>query len=179
MRDGSPLGLLAAAGLCGAAAPTGESVLAQEPPELAQRLEQQGLVVMEDVASQERASFAVAYVLRAQPRERALALVTDPKRQTEWRPDLSSVETVETKAEIRVDEVRMKVMFRELAYRVKYHRDPETDRIAWTLDPRFDNDLARFDGFWEFYPMRDGGRSAASARASMPAPRCRPSCSGI
>jgi hypothetical protein len=40
---------------------------------------------------------------------------------------------------------------------VRYRRDPQTDRIEWALDPRFDNDLARFEGFWEFYPMKDGG----------------------
>jgi len=158
VRRGSLLGMLVAAGLgLGGAKPTGESVLSQEPPELAQRLRERGIVVMEDVASDERATFVVAFVIFAQPRERAIALVADPKRQLEWRTDLSGVETVETVADSRVDEVRIRVLFRELVYRVKYHRDPETDRISWALDPRFENDLDRFDGFWEFYPLENGG----------------------
>jgi hypothetical protein len=152
------LALLVAAGLSLGAAPplTGESVLAREPPELVERLQQQGLVVMEDVANPERASFVIAYVIFAQPRERTIALVTNPKRQTEWRTDLKSVETISTMAHTRVDEIRMRVLFRDLVYRVKYQRDPETDRISWELDPSFENALARFEGFWEFYPMTQG-----------------------
>ena len=151
------LGLLAAAGLyLGAAQLTGESILSHEPPELVERLRDQGLVVMEDVANPERASFVIALVIFAQDRERAIALVTDPKRQMEWRSDLDSVEIVEAAAQTRVDEIHMRVLFRELVYRVKYHRDPETDRISWALDPRFENGLVHFEGFWEFYPMTDG-----------------------
>jgi hypothetical protein len=148
--------LLLAAGLATGAAPSGEAVLSREPPELVQRLYEQRMVVMEDVANTGRPSFVIAYVMFEQPRERARALVTDPTRQTEWRKDLSRVDVVETTADTRVDEVALKVMFRELVYRVKYRRDAETDRIEWTLDPSFDNDLDRFEGFWEFYPLRNG-----------------------
>lgn len=158
MTRGRLLGVILAAGLgFGAALPTGESVLSEEPPELVERLRERGIVVMEDVASDERSTFVVAYVMFAQPRERAIALVTDPKRQLEWRSDLSGVETLETAPGIRVDEIRIRVLFRELVYRVKYQRDPTTDRIAWALDPRFENDLERFEGFWEFYSLANGG----------------------
>jgi hypothetical protein len=50
----------------------------------------------------------------------------------------------------------MRVMFRDFVYRVKYVRDPETERIAWSLDPSFDNSFARLDGFWEFYALAEG-----------------------
>jgi Polyketide cyclase / dehydrase and lipid transport len=158
MSSSSRVALLVASALClSGALPSGESMLSREPPELVKRLYDNGLVVMEDVAGPDRTSFVVAYVMFAQPRERALALVTDPRRQTEWRSDLKRVDTVETGTDTRVDEIRMKVMFRELVYRVRYRREPETDRIAWTLDSRFDNDLSRFEGFWEFYPLQAGG----------------------
>jgi hypothetical protein len=157
MSARSRLALLPLLALCLGVERSGEEVLAQEPPELARQLDDAGLVVMEDVASSERTTFVIAYVRFEKPRERAMALVTDPSRQLEWRPDLESVRVVETDGPDRVDEVRMKVMFRELVYRVKYHRDPDTDRISWTLDPRFDNALSTFEGFWEFYPMRNGG----------------------
>ncbi len=158
MRSARLFALPLAAGLCLAAAvPTGESVLSREPPELVKRLHDQGLVVLEDVANPDRASFVLAYVILAQPRERAIALVTDPQRQTEWRPDLSRVEIVETTAHGRLDEIHMRVMFRDLVYRVRYDRDPETDRIEWGLDPSFENDLDHLEGFWEFYQLRDGG----------------------
>lgn len=160
--------------LVGASGKTGDQVLAEEPPELARQLREQGVVVMEDVASEERTTFVIAYVLFDKPRERAMALVTEPTRQTEWRPGIEDVQVVERTPPNRVDEVRMKVLFRELVYRVSYHRDPETERISWTLDPRFDNALTTFEGFWEFYPMANGrtlGRfgTRVDAGAAIPA----------
>lgn len=148
--------LLAALVGLGAGAPSGESVLAQEPPELAARLHENGLVVLEDVADTDPQSFVIAWVIFAKPRERAVALVTDPTRQTEWRPGLDSIEVVETVGDARTDEIHMRVLFRELVYRVNYLRDAATQRITWTLDPRFDNDLERFEGSWEFYALADG-----------------------
>jgi hypothetical protein len=168
-------GALAIASLValGAGAPNGENVLAQEPPELVAQLREQGMLVMEDVASSDPQSFVVAWVIFTQPRERAVALVTDGSRQREWRPGIDGVETVERNGTARVDEVRMRVMFRELVYRVKYQRDEETQRITWSLDPRFDNDLETFDGFWEFYALADGrtlGRFGTRVDAGMVLP---------
>jgi catechol 2,3-dioxygenase-like lactoylglutathione lyase family enzyme len=152
------LGALLAAGLSlGAALPAGEAVLAKEPPELVQELEERGLVVLEDVASRERTTFVIAYVRFAQPRARVVALVTDPARQLEWRTDIESVEVVERTEWTRLDEVTMRLIFRDFVYRVRYVRDPETERIAWSLDPSFDNSFARLDGFWEFYALAEGG----------------------
>jgi hypothetical protein len=168
------LALLLTASLGLAGTKPGESVLAQEPPELVERLHEHGIVVMEDVASTERTTFVIAYVIFQQPRPRAIALVTDASRQTEWRADLKSVAVVEDAPPIRVDEVRMRVIFRDMIYRVRYQRDPHTDRIAWTLDERFDNDLAVLEGFWEFHPLEDGrtlGRfgTRVDAGAAIPA----------
>jgi hypothetical protein len=140
----------------GAGAPSGETMLAQEPPELVTQLRERGLLVLEDVARSDPQSFVIAWVIFTQPRDRAVALVTDGARQREWRPGLDDVRVVEREGTVRIDEVHMRVMFRELVYRVRYLRDPATQRITWSLDPRFDNDLARFDGFWEFYALEDG-----------------------
>ena len=165
----------------GAGAPDGESVavasgdrvLAQEPPELVAQLRNNGMLVMEDVGSADPQSFVIAWVIFTQPRERAVALVTDGSRQREWRPGIDGVEVVERDGAARVDEVRMRVMFRELVYRVKYLRDEATQRITWSLDPRFDNDLATFDGFWEFYALPDArtlGRFGTRVDAGMALP---------
>lgn len=174
MRRRGLLALLLAASLGVAGTKPGESVLAQEPRELVQRLHEQGIVVLEDVASTERTTFVIAYVIFEQPRSRVIALVTEASRQTEWRTDLNSVAVVEDAPPTRVDEVRMRVMFRELVYRVRYQRDPETDRIAWALDERFENDLAVLEGFWEFHPLENGrtlGRfgTRVDAGAAIPA----------
>ena len=136
-------------------ATAGESLLATEPAELVARLRGTGLVVLEDVAASGADSFVVAYVLFDRPRSRAMALVTDPSRQTEWRPDLTGVETLERLPDGRIDEVRMRILFRDLTYRVRYRRDPN-GRIEWKLDPRFENDLERFEGFWEFFELPEG-----------------------
>lgn len=174
MRPCRGLGACLAAGLgLGAALPTGDAVLAKEPPELVQELDARGLVVLEEVSSRDATTFVIAYVRFAQPRPRVVTLVTDPTRQLEWRTDLESVEVVERAEWTRTDEVRMRVMFRDLIYRVRYERDPVTERIAWSLDPGFANGLDRLDGFWEFYALDGGGtlgRFGTRVDAGVPIP---------
>jgi hypothetical protein len=131
----------------------GPQLLGAEPPELGARLREGGLVVLEDAGAADRDGFVVAYVLFARPRPRAIALVTDAARQVEWRPDLQQIETVERLPDGRIDRVRMRILFRDVTYHVRYRRDAVTGRIDWRLDPHSQNDLLRFEGFWEFYEM--------------------------
>ena len=54
-------------------------------------------------------------------------------------------------------------MFTTFVYRVRYRDLWDTDgRFEWTLDPGFDNDIEKFEGFWEFYPFeKDPNRTLA------------------
>ena len=138
-----------------AQARTAEALLDGEPPELVERLHRDGVLVMEDVGGGAD-SFVVAYVIFARPRERVLELLEEAARQPEYRPELRSVRTISSTAEGRVDEQRLVVMFQELVYRLLYTKDPDDQRLEWRLDPDFDNDLERMEGFWELYAAADG-----------------------
>jgi hypothetical protein len=130
-----------------------EQLLASEPPELAERLLDRKLLVLEDIGA-DNDSFVVAYVVFERPVGDVVRLLRQAARQTEYRPELAQVETIETFENGRVDEQRMRIMFTNLVYRLRYRDLADTKgRLEWTLDPEFDNDMSTFEGFWEFHPF--------------------------
>jgi hypothetical protein len=154
--------LVVLATLASGARPSAESVLANQPPELVARLQDELVLVLEDVANDEQ-SFIVAYVLFERSRDEVVELLSQASRQSEYRPELKKVTTIRTSPEGRVDEQELKILFKKLTYRLRYRNDPETGRVTWALDPDFDNDLARMDGFWELYAF-DAGESRTLGR---------------
>jgi hypothetical protein len=145
-----------------AAMPSAERVLAGEPPELVERLHDQRLLVLEDVGGDGPESFIVAYVLFEQPRDVVIELLRQAERQTEYRPELDRVETVERLADGRIDEQAIRIVFTTFVYRLRYHEKLDDGRFEWALDETFDNDLARFEGFWELSSFESApGRTLA------------------
>lgn len=120
-------------------------------------------------------SFIVALVLFEQPRARVTALLREAARQTEYRPELVAVRTIAESPGGRVDEQRIRILFHELAHRLRYREDP-SGRLTWDLDEAFDNDLARMRGYWEFYdfeqdPNRTLGRFGSDVDVGRVVPR--------
>jgi hypothetical protein len=132
---------------------TAESILAQEPPELVERLFEEKMLLVEVVQKKGEGTLFVAYVLFEQPRTRVVQLLIQPERQPEYRPELRHVEVVERGPDTRVDEHRLKIMFTNVVYRLRVRRDRATERFSWHLDPSFDNDLRRMQGFWELHEL--------------------------
>lgn len=129
-----------------------ERLLEEEPPELVARLMEQKLLVLDEASE----SLVVAYVIFERSLQDVLGLLRQPIRQLEYRPELDSVETIRRFENGRVDEQRIRIMFMTFVYRVRYRDLVDTEgRLEWTLDPDFDNDLGRFEGFWEFYPLEE------------------------
>jgi hypothetical protein len=112
---------------------------------------EQKLLVLEEG---ENESLVVAYVIFERSVQDVLGLIRQASRQLEYRPELDSVETIRTFENGRIDEQRIRIMFLTFVYRVRYHDLADSEgRLEWTLDPDFESDLARFEGFWEFYPF--------------------------
>ena len=147
--------LAASAAVLLGAQQSAEEVLEHEPPEIVERLQRGRILMLEDVEA-ESESFMIAYVVFGRPREHVVSLMKQAERQPEYRPELKSVRTVERFEEGRVDEQRLRIMFRELVYRLRYSGDPASGRVEWELDPGFDNDLRRMSGFWELYAFANG-----------------------
>ncbi len=152
------LAIQALAGLAGSAlaapvaAPDARALLAGEPPALVRTLERQHFVLLEEVERGEGAFF-LAYVIFRRPAERVYELLAASERQSEYRPDLRESRRVELLPDGQVDEHRMRILFVNIVYRLRYSRDPSRARIAWLTDPRFDNSVRKVEGFWELFAL--------------------------
>jgi hypothetical protein len=128
-----------------------QRALAGEPPELAERLIDEKVVVLSgsETRDQRDPTQVRALVLFAKPRSRVFQLLLQTARQVEYRPELQKVETVERfpNGEVDLEEIRM--MLVRVSYWLRFQWDVSASRISWTLDPRFPNGLRATDGFWE------------------------------
>ena len=144
-----------------------EGILAAQPRDVVDRLMSENILVLEEIQAKGplRGGIISAYVLFEQPVDRVYRLLAQSTRQSEFRPELTRIETVETRPHGQVDEQQLKILFQHYVFRIAYQLFPEQRRIEWNLDERFDNDLARLTGFWALYAMADGrtlGRSGTS-----------------
>jgi hypothetical protein len=141
----------------------GHRLIADLPPELASRLVEKGWILLQEI-DQEQASFTggylLAYVIFDRPRPEVFRLLQQTERQPEYRPELRSVIRVKELPDGRVDEHRIKIMLMNIVYRLRFRIDRPASRIYWELDPTFDNDLERAEGFWELDDF-DKGRTLA------------------
>lgn len=132
------------------------------------------MLLVEEAKRESGGTLFVAYVLFEKPLIRVVELINQPERQREYRPELRSIEVVERGPDTRVDEHRLKIMFTNVVYRLCMRRDRATDRFSWHLDPSFDNDLRRMQGFWEFYQLgedRTLGRFGSTVDVGRAVPR--------
>jgi hypothetical protein len=117
------------------------------------KLLEKKLVVLESDPAARPGEMVHAYVLFDRPADRVFELLSQTSRQREFRSELESLQTVARCAEGPVDEHRIRILFVKVTYRLCYRIDPARRRIAWELDPTFDNPLRRVEGFWELYEM--------------------------
>jgi hypothetical protein len=139
------------------ARPSAEDVLAGEPPALVEQLLGEGTVLLDD-AGEGTESFVVAYVVFERSLEDVLDLLRQAERQTEYRPELRAVRTVADLPDGRVDEHRLRILFKNLTYRLRYREEDGGAHLSWSLDEGYENDIRRLDGFWDLYTF---DRSAA------------------
>ena len=157
----APLLACAALALAAGAAGTGEPgggeggellpaqvLLGAEPPELVTELLEAGSLVLDrpgDTVS--------AYVVFDRPAARVYELLAATSRQREFRDELESVATVARTPEGPIDEHRIRIVFVELHYRLRYRLEPERRRIHWELAPGNAGPMRRVDGGWELYEL--------------------------
>jgi hypothetical protein len=135
--------------------PDASSVLGAEPPELLERLERQHFVLLEDVEKGEGNLF-LAYVLFARPAPRVWELLSASERQSEFRPDLRESLRIQSLPDGGIDEHRMRILFVDVIYRLRFVLAPARARIEWATDPAFENSLRKVEGFWELFSLGEG-----------------------
>jgi hypothetical protein len=97
-----------------------------------------------------------ALVLFEKPPERVYRLLSQTARQQEYRPDLLGIDTLERLPDGSVDEHRMRILFRNVVYRLRYRLDPAAQRITWSLARNYEHDLREIEGFWQLHPLGEG-----------------------
>jgi len=134
-----------------------QASLAGEPPErLHQLLEERVVLLPGDDAPAADAERVRALVLFSQPEPRVLQLLVQTARQIEYRPDLEDIRVVEELPDRHVDEHDMKIMLTRISFWLRYQFDFTAGRIAWSLDPRFPNQMRVVEGSWELQPLDPG-----------------------
>jgi hypothetical protein len=149
------LGSLAAAGPASAQPPTdtvfaGRSILAEQPQDILDELESKSWVMTEDDAD---ATFVTALVIFDQPLDRSMSLISQTGRQVEFRPELKANDTLETYEDGTLERQRLKIMFTNIVYHLRYRLDFDKHRVSWDLDTSRENDLKEVSGFWELYAI--------------------------
>jgi hypothetical protein len=128
-------------------------ILDAQPRDVVTRLFEKKVVLLENTG---KGSVVEALVLFQQPRAKALDLLTQTARQSEFRPELAEVIEIERTPEGSIEEQRMKIMFVSVVYRLRYQVDPGAALIQWRLDDRFENDLRDVQGSWELFELDAG-----------------------
>lgn len=129
----------------------GPAILAGLPPDLRERLLEQRVVLAGHAESSTQS--VQGFVIFEQPVERVFQLLSQTARQREYRPELEALETVARLDDGTIEEHRIRILFLGVRYRLRNHQDAAQRRIAWELDPGFENELQRVEGFWQLYAL--------------------------
>jgi len=141
----------AAAAQEGANPGLGWPVLASHRAPVVAALHEKKIVVLPAELGDE--GFVRGMVIFDQPRDTVMTLLTDYPRQNEFQSDLVGFDVISPLDDGVIAEHRIRILFRNLSYRVVHRHDHETHRIFWSLDPQFKNDLRAMDGYWELHVL--------------------------
>ena len=97
-----------------------------------------------------------ALVVFDEPPGRVMRLLSQSARQAEYRPELREVELVGRHEGRNIEQHRLRIAFINIVYRVSTRVDFEQSRIVWKLDDRYDNGVARIEGYWKIDELADG-----------------------
>ncbi len=132
---------------------TAAEILAAQTPELRARLQEEGMVMLQEFGAggEVYGGMIHALVMFERPRNEVLRMLIQSPRQTEFRPELRRAELVEEYASGHVVEYEIRMMFMKVEYRARHGWDFETGHVWWSLDPEVDNDMAVLEGRWELF----------------------------
>lgn len=154
----------------------GEEILAAQPRALVERLRQKKVVTLQDIGAARARDddLIVGFVLFESDKQKVYRFLSQTTRQVEYRPELTSIETLSRDAEGPVDRQSIRIVFRRFVYHLRWHLDPVGYRLRWELDESRHNDLDRVRGSWELFDLENGGtlgRFTASVDVGKAVPR--------
>lgn len=99
--------------------------------------------------------FIQAAMIFNQPLEAAYKIFKQTEKQDRYLPDLESCKLVSRDAKGDRVDFHIKIMGVSIDYRIHHVYDDPNYTLTWGLDPSYDNDMKRVDGFWRLYQYDD------------------------
>lgn len=95
--------------------------------------------------------FIQAAILFNQPIDKAWQLFRKTENQHRYLPDLDECKLVKRDAKGDLVDFEVELAGFEIEYRIHHVYDDANYKLSWGLDPSYDNDMKRVDGFWHLY----------------------------
>ena len=109
-----------------------------------------------DTKGKQASTLVEAAVVFDKPPEYVWELLYRTEDQVKFLEEVDEVKVLD-KQELQDElELKLRILFITIVYRVIHHFDKEHLYIYWGLDPSFENDLLDLHGFWKLYPYEEG-----------------------
>lgn len=112
------------------------------------------LVDQDNSEGDDQKRFIQAAMIFDQPIDDAWALFKKTELQHRYLPDLDSCELVSRDEDGDLVDFHVKLVL-DIDYRIKHEYDDDDYQLSWGLDPDYDNDMKRVDGYWHLYKVDD------------------------
>lgn len=125
-------------------------------PAMRATLEKEGQVLLgnqEKSAGKSYAGFIKAVAIFKVSKARAYELIVEPVKQPLYLPRLVSAKSIDAPANGENIQFHLRVLFNNIHFRTRHWFFPEYSRVEWKLDPKFKNDIADQEGFWQLYAV--------------------------
>jgi len=137
---------------------TAQDLIDAQPAEIQKTLQERRVAVLPQAEPQNGGPRLIrSMVLFESSPDAVFALMLQTRRKPEYQPQIRSVERVSRGDRESVEIVRLRIAFKNIAYRLLRSWDPAAHRIEWRIDPAYDNDIRHLEGYWEFYPLPGEG----------------------
>jgi len=143
----------------------GDAWLAAADPSVVESLESTGVAFPGPRLLAGCAGLASGVALFEVPAEPIFSLLLHTERHAEIVGLLAATELVSRHPARHVDRHEIRILFRRIEYYVEHEWSSERLRIWWHLAVDERSDLRALDGFWEFYPLAQGGTLGLYASA--------------
>lgn len=132
----------------------GNLVLAEMDEATRRKLLEKGMVLDgERKGDADVTGWVKAWVIAEQPREKVFELLIQPSAQAGFLPRLVSSETVKRTSHTELTRFHIRVAMVNVHTQVQHQWWPEVSRLAWALDPNFENGVKHQEGFWNVYAL--------------------------
>ncbi len=118
------------------------------------KLMKDGVVLSQKITGEgDVKGMVTALIIVKQPRAKVFELLTNPSGQSKYLPRLNSSKTVTKRENGETTAFVVKVSFISVKTQIVHQWWPEISRMAWTLNPKFDNDMKVQDGYYNIYSL--------------------------